>query len=66
MTDKLPSYRHHKAPDQAVVTLNGKDFYLGVLSSDDSRAAYDRVIAEWLAHGRQLPRTDTASGITVR
>ena len=28
-TLRIPSYRHHKRTDQAVVTLNGRDPYLG-------------------------------------
>ena len=28
-TSRLPSYRHHKPTGQAVVTLNGRDIYLG-------------------------------------
>ena len=32
-----------------VVTLDGKDFYLGVWRSAASKAEYNRLIAEWLA-----------------
>jgi integrase len=35
--------------------LNGKDHYLGRYGSKESKAGYDRLIAEWLAGGRQLP-----------
>jgi integrase len=52
---RTPSYRHHKPSDQAVVTLNGRDVYLGVYGTAASRAEYDRVIAEWLAAGRRPP-----------
>lgn len=52
---KLPSYRLHKASGQAVVTLSGKDIYLGVHGTDESKAAYQRVIAEWLENQRQTP-----------
>ena len=31
---KLPSYRLHKASGQAVVTLSGRDDYLGPYGSD--------------------------------
>ena len=48
----LPRYRHHKATGQAVVTVFGKDRYLGPWQSKASRAEYDRLIAEWLAAGR--------------
>ena len=54
----IPSYRHHKPSGQAVVTLNGRDHYLGPWDTSASRAEYDRLISEWAAHGRRLPRTD--------
>jgi hypothetical protein len=40
----LPSYRHHKPSGQAVVTLNGKDYYLGPWGTKTSRDAYDRLV----------------------
>src|SRR6516164_4630814 len=58
-----PSYRKHKPTGQAVVTLNGKDHYLGRFNSPASKAEYDKLIGEWLACGRQLPDPD--SGLTV-
>lgn len=51
----LPKYRKHRASGQAVVTLNGKDFYLGPHGTRASKAEYDRLLGEWLAAGRQLP-----------
>src|SRR5258708_1768103 len=56
MSPRTPSYRLHKPTGQAVVTLDGRDFYLGKHATEASRAEYDRLIAEWLAHGRRLPR----------
>jgi hypothetical protein len=38
-----------------VVTLSGRDFYLGKWNSPASRREYDRLIGEWLAGGRQVP-----------
>jgi integrase len=38
---------------QAVVTLGGQDTYLGRYGSTASKVEYDRLIAEWLANGRQ-------------
>ncbi len=29
LTNSLPKYRKHKASGQAIVTLDGRDFYLG-------------------------------------
>ena len=51
---RIPSYRLHKASGQAMVTLDGKDFYLGTHGTAKSRAEYDRLIAEWLANGRSI------------
>jgi hypothetical protein len=52
-----PSYRHHKASAQAVVTIEGRDFYLGRYGDKQSRIEYDRLIGEWLANGRRMART---------
>lgn len=52
-TLRTPSYRKHKASGQAVVTLNGKDHYLGPWRTKASKAKYDKVIGEWLANGRR-------------
>jgi integrase len=57
---KLPSLRRHKPTSQAVVTLSGKDFYLGVWPANRRtpptiiHEKYERLITEWLAAGRQL------------
>ena len=51
---RIPKYRLHKPSGQAVVTLSGRDIYLGPHGSRTSRDIYDRAIAEWLANGRQL------------
>jgi integrase len=59
----IPTYRHHKPSGQAVVSIDGRDLYLGTYRSAASRAEYNRVIAEWLAAGRRLP-TDPAT-ITI-
>src|SRR5258708_7963033 len=53
LVHKLPSYRLHKPSGQAVVTVGGKDHYLGPHGTQLSKAEYDRVIAEWLANGRR-------------
>jgi len=55
---RVPSYRRHKPTGQAVVTLNGRDIYLGRYGTRASRAEYDRLIGEWLAAGRCLLRSD--------
>ncbi len=48
---RVPKYRHHKATGQAVVTIAGKDHYLGKYNSAASKEAYRRLAAEYLAHG---------------
>src|SRR5919198_2052879 len=65
---KLPSLRRHKPTAQAVVTLSGKDHYLGVWPADrrtpppDIQARYDRLVTEWLAGGREpLSATDSSA-----
>lgn len=52
---RTPSYRHHRPSGQAVVTLDGRDFYLGPHGSAESHAEYNRLLGEWLANGRRLP-----------
>lgn len=55
MPAHFPTYRQHKPSGKGVVTLNGRDFYLGPWNSAESRQEFDRLRAEWLANGRQLP-----------
>ncbi len=52
---RIPSYRRHKPSWQAVVSVGGRDIYLGKWNSAASRAEYNRIIAEWSAHGGTLP-----------
>jgi integrase len=59
-----PKYRRHRASSQAVVTLDGRDFYLGRFGTAESREKYDRLILEWSANGRQLP-TDPGEDLTL-
>lgn len=47
---RIPSYRLHKPSGRAVVTISGKDIYLGVYESPESQVAYKKEIAEWLAN----------------
>ena len=63
LAQKLPSYRLHKPSGLAVVTIGGKDLYLGPHGTGSSRAEYDRVVGEWLANGRRRatpPQADAA------
>ncbi len=72
---RTPSLRRHKPSALGVVTLNGKDHYLGHWPEgrkqppNDVQAAYDRLIAEWLANGRRLQPAPTeqssSTGISI-
>jgi integrase len=68
-TNRPPSYRLHKARNLAVVTLGGRDHYLGPYGSPESYELYARLIADWNANGRRplTPPTaqDQADGLTV-
>ena len=61
-TLRTPSYRHHKPSGQAVVTLDGRDIYLGRYGTPQSRAEFDRLLAEWLSNGRRFPAPASAHG----
>lgn len=54
-TSSAPRYCRHKATEQAVVRLAGRDIYLGKYGTAASQEAYRRVIAEWTQHGGALP-----------
>lgn len=41
-----PKYRFHKATGQAVVTIDGKDRYLGPYDSEESKEKYQRLVAQ--------------------
>jgi integrase len=72
-----PSLRRHKRLKQGVVTLNGKDIWLGVWRDDQEeppaavRTRYHQEIAEWEARGRlpALVKANTTkeddAGVTV-
>ena len=61
---RTPTYRLHKPTGNAVVTLNGRDVYLGPHGAPESRRAYDRTIAEWLQNHRR-PVAANDGGATV-
>ena len=52
----MPAYRFHVS-GQAVVTLAGKDFYLGPHDSPESRARYFELVQEYNANGKIAPNT---------
>ena len=53
-TNRPPSYRLHKARNLAVVTIDGRNHYLGRYGSPESHEKYARLIAEWRANRRHL------------
>lgn len=48
---RIPKYRKHRGSGQAVVTINGRDYYLGVHGTTVSKRNYDQLIAEYLSTG---------------
>lgn len=54
----IPKYRKHKPSGRAVVTIAGRDHYLGPHGTEASHVEYDRLITEWLANGRKLADDD--------
>ena len=61
---KAPKLRHHTATGQAYVVLNGRAIYPGRFGAPVTRQRYHRLIAEWLAAGRQAAVDGAA--ITVK
>jgi integrase len=64
LINRNPSYRKHKATGQAIVTIDGKDYYLGPWKTQASKVEYDRLVGVWLAGGRRMPGSGL-SDITV-
>ena len=50
----LPQMRLHSGTGHARVRINGTEHWLGRFGSPEARAAYDRLIAEYLSNGRQV------------
>jgi integrase len=64
----MPAYRYHVS-GQAVVTLAGKDFYLGIHDSPESRARYFALLSQYNANGKRAPEAESHQAeqpITVR
>jgi hypothetical protein len=60
-----PTYRKHKASGQAMVTIDRRDFYLGPWKTNALKAAYDRIVGEWLANGRRMVAVNQPCDLTV-
>lgn len=52
---RVPKYRRHKKI-YARVVLNGREIHLGLYGSPESKANYEREVAQWLQTGRKTPR----------
>jgi integrase len=46
-TGSVPSYRHHKARNLAVVTIDGHDYYLGPYGTQGSHKKYEALVRSW-------------------
>jgi RNA polymerase sigma factor (TIGR02999 family) len=53
-TKSPPSYRLHKPRQCAVVTIDGKNHYLGPYGSAESHEQYARLVTQWQAGEKQL------------
>jgi hypothetical protein len=62
--DRPPAYRRHKATGQSLVTIGGRDIYLGKHGTAASREAYRRHVGEWMQAGGQLPAPKNAATVT--
>jgi integrase len=65
LVHQVPKYRKHRASGQAIVTISGKDHYLGPHGTKASHALYDRLVAEFLSAGRQVVEPARAESISV-
>jgi integrase len=59
----VPRLQHHKRSGQGRVHLSGRDFYCGKWGTQACKAAYDRLIAEWLHNGRRPPQQTASTPI---
>ncbi|MFO0879949.1 MAG: site-specific integrase [Gemmataceae bacterium] len=76
LPSRIPKLRRHKPSARAVVTLGGKDYYLGPWPvghpepSPEIREEYERLILEWMATGRRQsptsPQAVTVEELLVR
>ena len=62
----VPRYSKHKGSGLAVVTIRGKDHYLGPYGTKASHLEYDRLIMEWLAAGRPTEDPEAPDALKVK
>lgn len=60
-----PTYRRHRPTGKAVVTIDGRDIYLGAYDTPASKAEYARLIAEHAITGAVSREAVDADGILV-
>lgn len=58
-----PSYRHHKPSGQAVVTLSGREIYLGRYGSPESHSRYSSLLSEWRPGGNEGSSPDSHASL---
>ena len=63
---RQPVYRHHKAHNCAVVTLGGKNHYLGAYESPESHEKYFRLISEWRRNAAVNPPSPLSASHDTR
>src|SRR5262245_1819076 len=59
LINRTPKYCKHKATGQAVVTLDGRDFYLGKFGTAASKREYARLTSQWLTAGGVMVASPT-------
>lgn len=62
--DRPPRYRRHNASGQALVTIHGKDHYLGKYKWAASLEAYKRLVAEWIEVDGRLTEPRHATSVS--
>ena len=62
---RIPKLRLHKPSGLGVVTLAGRDVYLGRHGTRECQAAYRKAVAQWLAEGAPTKRAAAAENLTV-
>lgn len=65
LTTQIPAYRKHRSSGQARCRIDGQEFLLGLYGTKASKLAYDQLINQWLAAGRQLPHKQEDSALTI-
>ena len=65
LVNRPPKYRHHKASGQAIVTIEGRDHYLGLYGSPESHEKYQRLVAQWTERQKDSVCHVTSSSIDV-